>query len=126
MYMPGRLRTASRPSRTLMFSAPYARSLAGSSGLPIATQTSTLTNSAVYRGRLSGATFAAGEPGKFCRVVRAARLQSHRHDDVRVLRILRPPQDPRPDLVGETELDHLTRPVHRQYVEHITRVETDS
>src|SRR4051794_35831658 len=125
MYIPGRLRTASSPSRTLMFPAPYARSLAGNSGVPIAAQTSTLTNSAVYRARRREATFATEKRDVLPPLVRDVRLQSHRHDDVRVFRILRPAQVPRPDLIGETELDHLPRPMHRQYVEHVSCVETD-
>jgi len=52
-------------------------------------------------------------------------LEPHRHHDVRVVGVLGTPHDPRPDLVGEAELDHVPFRVHRQDVQQVARVEAD-
>src|SRR5881396_1808122 len=51
--------------------------------------------------------------------------EPHRHHDVGVVGVLGTPHDPRPDLVGEAELDHFPFRVHRQHVQQVARVEAD-
>src|SRR5690349_10596805 len=107
MYMPGRLRTASSPSRTLMFSAPYSGACA--SPLLIAVD---------CRSRTQNYTAAGSGLPHSDRLPRGV-SESHRHEDVRERGVLRAVHDSRSDLVGEPELDNVAGRVDAEHVEQV-------
>src|SRR5262245_58822935 len=112
MYIPGRFRTASRPSRTLMFSAPYPGAVA--SLLLMANRGSGRTRdyTVVTRGVPPSAP------------IRMA-SEAHRHEHVREGRILRSLQHPGADFVGQPELDHVPGRMRGEHVEEVAGVESD-
>src|SRR5215813_6517414 len=123
MYIPGRFRTASRPSRTLMFSAPYS-DCGGVSVDPVAirekTQIYTPTGHETPPERRTSRPWIRTS-NELCQLA----SETHRHQDVRVARVLRAPDDAWPDLVGETHIDRVTRRVRIQDLDQVFAVEPD-
>src|SRR5262245_2649471 len=112
MYMPGRLRTASRPSRTLMFSAPYP----GAEASPLVIAIGALVERAIIPSGSAG-----------CHLLGSALVgsETHRHEHVSEGGILRSLEHARPDLVGHPQLDHVAGGMHAEHVEEVARIEAD-
>src|SRR6185295_10343489 len=110
MYIPGRFRTASSPSRTLMFSAPYSGTLA----CPLLIDTHVESRTRNY-------TVGSLEAPHSSR--RSERSESHRHQDVGEGRVLGAVDDSGSHLVRETELHDVTSCVHAEHIEQISCIE---
>src|SRR5690349_16385620 len=59
------------------------------------------------------------------RALPTSESEPHRHHDVRVLRVLRAPDNPRSDLVRQPQFHHVSLTVHLQNVDQIPGVEAD-
>src|SRR6185503_4024178 len=112
MYIPGRFRTASSPSRTLMFSAPYSGTLA----CPLLIDTHVESRTRNY-------TAGSLEVPHSSR--RSERSESHRHQNVCEGRVLRAVEDSGSHLVRETEFHDVTSGVHAEHVEQVACIEAD-
>src|SRR5262245_6022058 len=119
MYMPGRLRTASRPSRTLMFSAPYSDWGGVSDGL-IA-----MWKNRKFILRRASACHRAGGVLRAPAEVRRGRSEAHRHEHVGVAGVLRATKQTGTDLVRQAHLDRVPGGMRVQDLDEVVSVEPD-
>src|SRR5690242_16831294 len=66
-----------------------------------------------------------GSGARNSRALPTLESEPHRHHDVRVLRVLGPPDYPRSDLVRQPQFHHISLTVHLQDVDQIPGVEAD-
>src|SRR5687768_4058587 len=96
MYIPGRLRTASRPSRTVMSLAPYSRGVAASAGVSGVRASSAMVPAAgisvlsLATGAVDSSVLDDGRPVSLHMEVPCQQAQTYGADDVLTLGIRSP------------------------------------